>query len=83
VGLFVTANLLPPQFIHQAVLMRPMHPLHSSLGLQRPSRDQLNPQLRAHAPKLRDRLLSPQPVLRKNSMDELEGQSVAANSKYA
>src|SRR5215831_13463207 len=57
---FVTADLLPPQFLHQAVLVRAMYPLDSSLGLRRTRRDQLDPQLPAHAPKLRNRLFSPQ-----------------------
>jgi hypothetical protein len=33
VGVFVTADLLPPQFFHQAVLMRAMNPLHAPLGM--------------------------------------------------
>jgi hypothetical protein len=40
----VTANLLPPQFLHQPVLVRAVNPLDSSLGLGRTRRNQLDPQ---------------------------------------
>src|SRR5467141_4078017 len=63
IGLFVTAALFAPQFLHQPVLMRAVLPLHSSLGLRRTGRDNLDPQLPAHPPKLRDRLFSPQLLL--------------------
>src|SRR5450755_918621 len=59
----VTTDFFSPQFFHQTILMRAVLPLHSSLGLRRTGRDHLDPQLRAHAPKLRDRLLSPQLLL--------------------
>ncbi len=52
---FMTGDLLPPQFLHQPVLMRAVHPLDSSLGFRRTRCDHRDPQLRAHAPKLRDR----------------------------
>ncbi len=45
--------------------MRAVLPLHSPFGLRRTGRDHLDPQLRAHAPKLRDRLFSPQLLLRR------------------
>src|SRR5438445_961938 len=65
VGLFVTADLLAPQLFHQPVLMGAVDPLHAPLGLRRTGRDQLDPQLRAHAPKLRDRLFSAPSLLRR------------------
>src|ERR1700681_4657461 len=43
--------------------MRAVLPLDSSLGLRRTCRDHLDPQLRAHPPKLRDRLFSSQLLL--------------------
>ena len=52
-SLAVTADLLASQLLYQAVLMCPVDPFHSSLRLRRAGRDQLDPQLRAHAPKLR------------------------------
>ena len=60
VGLRVRGNLLAAQLLHQAILMRPVHPLHPSLGLRRTRPNQLDAELLAHAPKLRDRLLPPQ-----------------------
>jgi hypothetical protein len=52
---FVTGNLLPPQFLHQPVLMRAVHPFDSSLGFRRTRCNHRDSQLRAHTPKLRDR----------------------------
>src|SRR3984893_18555362 len=65
VGVFVTGDLLAPQFLHQPVLMRSVLAFHSPLGLRRTGRDHLDPQLRAHAPKLRDWLFPPQLLLRR------------------
>src|SRR6202050_2775374 len=55
VRLYCTVDLLPPQFLHHPVLMRAVHPLDSSLGFRRTRGDHRDPQLRAHALKLRDR----------------------------
>src|SRR5207245_599771 len=49
----------------QPVLVRPVNPLHAPLGLRRVRRNHGDPQLRAHAPKLRDRLFSAQPLFRR------------------
>src|SRR5947209_5786223 len=65
VGVFVTADFLPPQFFHQPVLVCPVNPLHAPLGLRRVRRNHCDPQLRTHAPKLRDRLFSAQPLFRR------------------
>src|SRR5208337_1938823 len=51
VGHLVTADILPPQLFHQTVLMRAVNPFHAPLGLRRTGGDQLDPQLRAHAPR--------------------------------
>src|ERR1700733_644227 len=67
IRLCVTADLLPSQLLHQPILMCPVYPFHSSLRLRRTGRDQLDPQLRAHAPKLCYWLLSSQPLLRRRS----------------
>src|SRR5437588_957198 len=65
VGWFVTAHLLPSQLFHQPVLMGTMNALHAPLGLRRIGRDDRDPELRAHEPKLRDRLGSAQPFPRR------------------
>src|SRR4029453_2608419 len=86
VGVLMTTNLLPSQFLHQPILMRAVNPLpppplrprflpqpilmravnplHPPLGLWRTGRYQFDPQLRAHASKLGDRLFSAQPLAR-------------------
>src|SRR3984893_17226648 len=40
---FVTADVLPPQFLHQPVLMRAVNPLHPPLGLRRTGGDDCDP----------------------------------------
>src|SRR5438445_6322617 len=65
VGMCVAADLLPPQLLHQPVLMGAVSALHSPFGLRRTGGDHLDPQPRAHAPKLRDRLFSAQLLLRR------------------
>src|SRR5712691_302984 len=65
VGLRMTRDLLPSQFFHQPILMRPVLAFHTSLGLRRVRRDPLDPQLRAHPAKLRDRLFPTQPLFRR------------------
>jgi hypothetical protein len=65
VGRFVADDLLAPQFFHQPVLVGAVDPLDSPLGLRRTRRNQLDLQLLAHAPKLRERLYTTQPFLRR------------------
>src|SRR5437879_1907994 len=65
VGLCMTRDLLPSQFFHQPILMRPVLAFHTSLGLRLVRRDHLDPQLRAHPAKLRDRLFPTQPLFRR------------------
>src|SRR5216683_1205078 len=60
VRLLVRPNLLPPHLLDQPVLMRAVIAFHSPFGLRRSRRDDLDPQLLAHLPKLRHRLFAPQ-----------------------
>src|ERR1700693_722308 len=62
VGGFVVAHLLPPQFLDQPILMNPMDPFDSALGLWRTSGDDPDAQLLTHAPELRHRHF-PTPLL--------------------
>ena len=49
-------DAFPAELLHQAILMRPVIALDPPLGLRRARRDDLDPQRRAHAAKLRQRL---------------------------
>src|SRR5579863_885895 len=60
VRLLVRANPLPSHLLDQPVLMRPVVALHSPLRLRRSRRDDRDPQLLAHPPKLRHRLFPTQ-----------------------
>src|ERR1039458_333917 len=56
----VRPYLFPPHLLDQPVLMRAVVALHSPLGLRRPCRNDLDPQLLAHPPELRDRFFASQ-----------------------
>src|SRR5216683_2438390 len=58
IRLLVRPNLLPPHLLDQPILMRAMVALHSPFRLRRSRRDDLDPQLPAHPPELRDGLLA-------------------------
>src|ERR1019366_3628247 len=60
VRLLVRPNLLPPPLLDQPVLMRAVVAFHSPFGLRRSRRDDLDPQLLAHPPKLCHRLFPSQ-----------------------
>src|ERR1700681_3371486 len=63
VGGLMRADLLPPHFLDQPLLVRPIATLHSSLGLRRVRRDDPYVQFLAHTPKLRYRRLPVQQFL--------------------
>src|SRR5215831_18045134 len=63
VGFCMRADLLAPHLLDQAILMRPVSPLHSALGLRRVRRDDPDIQLLAHAPELRHWHFPVQPFL--------------------